>query len=244
MGSKDWDRMLTRLLVFVILVKSLHGMLSEPECCEYKQSHGNKDPGKDGVYHLLHLALINPGTCINNCLYTRLGDTNNTVFCFAPSHAGQAPCVEEPEYSAQTTGVSLASHTEGFCRRHKLGPVQCGDGPDQTYYADPTACERFYQCAGGRAVLKRCQVGLLWNDWEGKKICDWPDGVDCCNGTGKYRGPCWDKPDNSFLPHPVDCKKFYHCDRGHPVEKTCGPGTLWNNVIKACDWPHNVNCNT
>ena len=163
-------------------------------CCEYKQSSGNQDPGKDGVYHLIQQPPVSSlGHCINNCLYHRLGDTGNTVYCFAPSHIGQASCVEDgtnlaPSIGASmaaTTGASLAPTTGAECPRHKLGPAECEGLPDHTYFADPTACGRFYQCDRGEAVLKECQAGLLWNDWDGKKICDWPGNVDCCKGTGR-----------------------------------------------------------
>ena len=57
--------------------------------------------------------------------------------------------------------------------------------------------------------------------------------------------PCleFDYPDNTHLRHPEDCQKFLHCAHGFPEEKTCPPGTLWNDPIKACDHAGNVDCN-
>ena len=136
----------------------------------------------------------------------------------------------------------LAPSNISGCPRHTLGPADCSGHPADYYLADPNDCQKFYQCAHGRAVQKVCSRGTLWNDWNGKKGCNWPRNVDCCKGTGQYTGLCSDEAVGTYLPHPEDCQKFYQCDHGHPVEKTCAYGLLWNNVLVNCDWPSNVQC--
>lgn len=42
--------------------------------------------------------------------------------------------------------------------------------------------------------------------------------------------------------HPSDCSKFLTCNSGALIEQQCPTGTYWNDVIKACDFPENVNC--
>ncbi|KAL0131073.1 hypothetical protein PUN28_002574 [Cardiocondyla obscurior] len=46
------------------------------------------------------------------------------------------------------------------------------------------------------------------------------------------------------LPHPTSCQLFYQCVltlTGYKlVEKSCGPGTLYNSEIHVCDWPTEV----
>lgn len=42
----------------------------------------------------------------------------------------------------------------------------------------------------------------------------------------------------------MDCTKFLKCDRGRTFLEECGPGAVFNDVLKVCDWPHNVNCGT
>ena len=49
-------------------------------------------------------------------------------------------------------------------------------------------------------------------------------------------------PDGLYS-HPTDCSKFYNCGHGVAHLTSCGEGTLWNDDLKVCDWPHNVNCN-
>lgn len=47
-----------------------------------------------------------------------------------------------------------------------------------------------------------------------------------------------------YSPHPTNCQLFYHCiitSTGHElVEKSCGPGTLYNSKTQVCDWPAQV----
>lgn len=42
-----------------------------------------------------------------------------------------------------------------------------------------------------------------------------------------------------YWPHP-DCDKYYWCFEGVPHLEYCPAGTVWNQAIKACDWPANV----
>ncbi|XP_063217689.1 chitin-binding domain protein cbd-1-like [Bacillus rossius redtenbacheri] len=46
----------------------------------------------------------------------------------------------------------------------------------------------------------------------------------------------------TILKHPSDCSKFYKCDHGLPVEKSCPKGLLFNDKLKVCDYPQNVDC--
>ena len=43
-----------------------------------------------------------------------------------------------------------------------------------------------------------------------------------------------------YLSHEDDCSKFYHCQHGSPVLKTCKTGTFFNSKMNVCDWPINV----
>lgn len=48
--------------------------------------------------------------------------------------------------------------------------------------------------------------------------------------------------DAEYHPHPTDCSKFLICNWGELIEQQCALGTYWNDAIKACDFPTNVNC--
>ena len=43
---------------------------------------------------------------------------------------------------------------------------------------------------------------------------------------------------------PEDCNKYYKCSNGVAHLTSCAEGTLWNDQIKICDWPYNVNCDS
>lgn len=47
-----------------------------------------------------------------------------------------------------------------------------------------------------------------------------------------------------LVPHPFICEKFLNCANGRTFVQDCGPGTVFNPNIQACDWPANVNCKT
>lgn len=42
--------------------------------------------------------------------------------------------------------------------------------------------------------------------------------------------------------HLTDCDKFIDCVHGTGIVQQCGPGTVFNEAIRACDWPYNVDC--
>ncbi|KAJ6636602.1 Peritrophin-1 [Pseudolycoriella hygida] len=52
------------------------------------------------------------------------------------------------------------------------------------------------------------------------------------NNTGLYR------------PHPNDCEKYLQCLHGRFGERSCSPGTHWNSLEEACDWPAKAGCLT
>ena len=45
-----------------------------------------------------------------------------------------------------------------------------------------------------------------------------------------------------MFPHPTSCSKFYECANGQIFTKDCAPGTLYNPLIKACDFPDKSGC--
>ena len=47
---------------------------------------------------------------------------------------------------------------------------------------------------------------------------------------------------NGLYAHSTDCQKYYQCAHGTPYEYSCPSSLLWNNDLKVCDWPANVQC--
>lgn len=45
-----------------------------------------------------------------------------------------------------------------------------------------------------------------------------------------------------FFAVPGDCESYYDCVYGKPQIMPCAEGTRFNEKIKTCDWPHEVDC--
>ncbi|CAH2209878.1 jg2557, partial [Pararge aegeria aegeria] len=45
-----------------------------------------------------------------------------------------------------------------------------------------------------------------------------------------------------LIPHEYDCNKFYICDFGQKVERSCALGTYFDPSLQICNWPFAVNC--
>ncbi|GFG35330.1 hypothetical protein Cfor_11731, partial [Coptotermes formosanus] len=45
-----------------------------------------------------------------------------------------------------------------------------------------------------------------------------------------------------LLANPADCSRFFSCSNGRPIEQYCPAGLHFNDILKVCDWPQNVNC--
>lgn len=57
------------------------------------------------------------------------------------------------------------------------------------------------------------------------------------------RCPTVEDPKNPIhYPHPTECSKFLTCSWGSLVEQNCPEGHLWNDLMKYCDYPENVDC--
>jgi len=48
--------------------------------------------------------------------------------------------------------------------------------------------------------------------------------------------------DDGLYPDPKDCSKFIQCSNGQAYSKNCAVGLYFNEKLKVCDWPSNVNC--
>lgn len=54
---------------------------------------------------------------------------------------------------------------------------------------------------------------------------------------------CAGLADGTMFPnHQSGCKSFYICSNGRYVETRCEGRLLFNERIRACDWPQNVQC--
>ncbi|XP_026325400.1 probable chitinase 10 isoform X1 [Hyposmocoma kahamanoa] len=82
-------------------------------------------------------------------------------------------------------------------------------------------------------------------------ITAWPQVFDIFSGDAVYEGPFLpngcptDFGVHWLLPHETECNKFYYCNFGELVERTCDRGTYFNPKAlpgPTCDWPEHVDC--
>jgi len=45
-----------------------------------------------------------------------------------------------------------------------------------------------------------------------------------------------------LYPYPSSCRSYYQCSLSVPYKKACPEHLLWNDLLKLCDWPENVDC--
>merc|ERR1712157_444004 len=177
-------------------------------------------------------------------------------------------CLSEDNYGPITSTESSQSTTTkkppitrpetedpDFCSKHKNG-----------LHAHPD-CDKYYHCySNGYQAVQTCAPGLLFNP--AVKYCDYAAKVECNTateettteaGTGATTqagssttttaGQSDDEQEfctgkkNGYYRHSDKCNKYYHCHAGKTNLYTYGPGLVWNQKTKVCDWPANVNCN-
>lgn len=119
-------------------------------------------------------------------------------------------------------------------------------------------CRQFLNCWRGRGSIQSCPPGTMFNPRNLE--CDHPSKVKCRQFEGfsrqsrnePYRSQQQQQQQpiqceagvSGLYAHPHDCTKFLNCDHGRTFIQDCGPGTMFNDIFKVCDWPHKVDCGT
>lgn len=107
----------------------------------------------------------------------------------------------------------------------------CQDLPDGEYQ-DSLFCNRFYTCMDGKATVKLCPMGLLFD----------PATRQCLHEVPCPRGEPCNYEDDGEYPHPTSCRKYLVCHNHQAFEAEC-PSYLWfNDDTKECDSPANTDC--
>ncbi|XP_046338529.2 uncharacterized protein LOC124119903 [Haliotis rufescens] len=99
----------------------------------------------------------------------------------------------------------------------------------QFYFPYQSDQSKYVQCdVWGRAWVKPCPDGLTWNDHH--STCSHASAAtstsDPCNSTNN----------GQRFPH-SEASKFISCAHGNGVVMSCPAGLVFNDQIKACDWP-------
>jgi Chitin binding Peritrophin-A domain len=112
----------------------------------------------------------------------------------------------------------------------------------------------------GRGQIKTCESSKRFNRKTNK--CDWMANVQCqetASPSQRFFAPTTEDYDvfdvegvgprvecergaSGLFEHPYDCSKFVNCANGVTYIQDCGRGTVYNPLIKSCDWPHKVDC--
>lgn len=133
-------------------------------------------------------------------------------------------------------------------------------------------CRQFLNCWKGIGTIQSCAPGTLFNSLTNE--CDHPAKVKCyMYGELTAEEPPRQTSDRyiqnnrldlfaqqnptiasaasicrtyvyGLYAHPTVCSKYINCANGIEYIQDCGPGTVFNPVLKICDWPHNVDCSS
>ena len=89
-------------------------------------------------------------------------------------------------------------------------------------------------------MLQNCHEGLHWNTET--NTCDWPESSECAV-SGKTslveRSEC---EQGELTRDPDHCSHYQVCDHGTWEVFSCQSGTLWDNDLKVCNFPDQVQC--
>ncbi|GIY49226.1 hypothetical protein CEXT_303411 [Caerostris extrusa] len=130
--------------------------------------------------------------------------------------------------------------------------ITCPVGPLPKHFPHGIDCTLFYVCRNGKAILKQCPKNLHFN--RHLSVCDYPENADCKKGIVNEPEKIPKVGTNGQCPsqnpkHPVllpheDCTKFYICESGNPLVKSCQPGLHFNAKLNVCDYPNKAGCDS
>ncbi|EDW63456.2 uncharacterized protein Dvir_GJ13003 [Drosophila virilis] len=119
---------------------------------------------------------------------------------------------------------------------------RCNEGE---YYTHRN-CGKYYICVNGALVPSECGGELHWDGI--RKICDWPQNVQCVTSKKYLRivqskaseeDPC---NGEERVPYPGDCSKYLFCLWNRLQAADCPPGLHYNEALGNCDWPLAAQC--
>nr|XP_012142983.1 PREDICTED: zonadhesin-like [Megachile rotundata] len=106
------------------------------------------------------------------------------------------------------------------------------------------SCHKYYECINGKKFLQHCRNGTEFDYI--REVCDIAARAECyCdeNEVLMVQDNVCPAEGITRVPHEYDCNLYYNCQNGLKYLGKCLDGHYYNDVIKACDLPENVNCN-
>lgn len=105
----------------------------------------------------------------------------------------------------------------------------------------PKTCYQYYRCWMGAATIHSCPSGLVFDP--NMQRCSLVTGTGCEGDETPEEGcPAVDGPEPTYLVHATNCRLYFVCSNGVPLERQCAQGLHFNPVLRACDTPENANC--
>lgn len=127
-------------------------------------------------------------------------------------------------------------------------PNPCEGLANGTFVTNPAGCKYFFHCRDGHPVEAFCPSDMWFNSDSG--ICDVRLNVVCHLDNSKLPTdprelilcPVKDNKEIKYIASTVDCKRYYVCYHGKPVQLECASDLHWNDAKKQCDLADNANC--
>ncbi|KAG1655195.1 SCO-spondin [Nymphon striatum] len=160
--------------------------------------------------------------------------------------------------------VGVNKHLGNITGEHYHDFTYCPQPTGQ--FPHPEYCSLFLNCYNDRAYIQECPSGLFFND--AIKGCDYPNNVDCgsrwttgassvfttsgskvttdhagssSSGEHYHDFTYCPQPTGQF-PHPEYCSLFLNCYNDRAYIQECPSSLFFNDAIKGCDYPNNVDC--
>ena len=117
-----------------------------------------------------------------------------------------------------------------------------GECVEGEYSSSSSSCASFHQCVNGKKTLKNCHEGLHWNS--ATNTCDWPEAAGCTDVQSRTSltredGAC---TEGDLDTDPGNCANYMFCVHGQMEQFSCQSGTVWDNALKVCNFPDQVQC--
>ncbi|KAH8397077.1 hypothetical protein KR215_008326 [Drosophila sulfurigaster] len=161
-------------------------------------------------------------------------------------------CASQSYFNADL--LACVVDTDGVCVPKVCDP-ECCDQPNDWLGSVDNNCSAFIHCLYGNKFEMRCPNNLQFNNVT--KECDYPENVQCEDGSeppsgptagpsGTYcesKGRCVGQSDGTMLADEDACSSSYIvCQCECAIDFKCNAGLVFNQKLKVCDWPTNVDC--
>lgn len=124
----------------------------------------------------------------------------------------------------------------------------CEGLPNDTFVSNPKGCKYMFHCRNGLPFEAYCPSEMWFNTDSG--ICDFRTNVDCHLDDSKLPTnprelilcPVKDNKEIKYIASTLDCKRYFICYHGKPVQFECISDLHWNDEKKQCDHADKANC--